>query len=402
MTIEAASRNPTLADVLARISVMDIAEKKRTELISALRTVGRVLNRPLDQIAADSKSLRRRLNEISPETAGVSPGRWANIRSLLRKALVLANFGASRMPKVPMLAEWSTLFRQLPNESARFRLSRMLRYLSGAGIGPEAVASEQLMTFGEALLGDPLIKDPGFTWRNTAWAWNTASRTIVGWPHIQISIQSRRETYTLPSTSFPQSFKYDVDAFLKRIAGTDLLAELPFRPVRPSTCRTREHQLYVAASALVHRGRDPASIRSLADLVTLDAFKEILRFFIERNGSKSSTAIEQLAGFLKSVARHWVRVDPPVLNQMTVIVKRIAVPQQGMTPKNRERLRPFQQEDNVAALLHLPARLMKEAASGRYRPFGLHSSPKSLWRSSCFWLGRYVSRTWCSWSWIPT
>jgi hypothetical protein len=44
----------------------------------------------------------------------------------------------------------------------------------------------------------------------------------------------------------------------------------------------REYQIRVFASALVLRGRDPATLTRLADLVAIDAFKEGLRFLLER------------------------------------------------------------------------------------------------------------------------
>ena len=60
---------------------------------------------------------------------------------------------------------------------------------------------------------------------------------------------------------------------------------------------------------LVMRGRDPASLTSLADLVTIDAFKDGLRFFLDRRGGQSSSMIADLACTLKAVARHHVRVE---------------------------------------------------------------------------------------------
>ena len=47
------------------------------------------------------------------------------------------------------------------------------------------------------------------------------------------------------------------------------------------------------SSALVHRGRDPQTLRSLADLVALDAFNEGLRFFYERRGRQTSSTIHR-------------------------------------------------------------------------------------------------------------
>jgi len=361
MTNENPSRSSSLADVLEVIARAGLTERRRADLSSAIRTVGRALNRPLEQVSAESKLLRRRLNDLSPAAAGVSEGRWANVRSHLRTALALAKLNTVHRTRQPMSQGWSDLFAQLPSKSARMRLTRLFHHLSALGIEPAVITATDLSAFGETLLSDALIKNPESSWREAAWTWNTARRMITGWPNVEVVIPSRKETYTLPNNIFPESFNRDVNAFLARIAGEDLVEELPFRPVRKSTRRTRERQLFAAASALVHRGKNPSSVQSIAHLVELQNYKEILRYFIERRGNTSSSAIEQLAGFLKSVAVHWVRVDAPVLHQMSLVAKRVAVPQQGMTAKNRERLRAFDDVDNVLALIHLPQRLMREA-----------------------------------------
>lgn len=57
---------------------------------------------------------------------------------------------------------------------------------------------------------------------------------------------------------------------------------------------TRAYQLRSFASAFVHCGRDPQALRSLADLVALDAFNDGLRFYYERRGKQSSSAIHDM------------------------------------------------------------------------------------------------------------
>ena len=81
-----------------------------------------------------------------------------------------------------------------------------------------------------------------------------------------MAIPKKRQPYTFPWSYFPPSLKDDVDRYLDRIAEHDLLEDLPFRPVRAETVAFRERQLRTFASALVHRGREPASLRRIADL----------------------------------------------------------------------------------------------------------------------------------------
>ncbi len=168
----------------------------------------------------------------------------------------------------------------------------------------------------------------------------------------------------MPWSTFPASLKQDVDAWLDRLAGRDFADDVPSRPVRPSTLATREYQLRSFASALVHRGRDPQGLRALADLVALDNFKEGLRFYYERNGKKTSSAIHEMASMLKGVATHWVKIEAADLVKLAAVAKNLAVQQDGLTRKNRDRLRPFDDPAKVQALLGLPARLREEVDRG--------------------------------------
>ena len=61
MSHQPASRvnsNLSLADVVSAARAAEIPERRRQELLAALRTVGRVLQRPLDRIPVDRRGIR--------------------------------------------------------------------------------------------------------------------------------------------------------------------------------------------------------------------------------------------------------------------------------------------------------------------------------------------------------
>jgi integrase len=118
--------------------------------------------------------------------------------------------------------------------------------------------------------------------------------------------------------------------------------------------------LRIAASALVLKGVDPQSIRSIADIVTLERFKLVLRFLLDRHGGQTSPQVAQIAAFLKSVARHWAKADDLVLLQMQKVASRLSTGRRGLTAKNRERLRSFDDPQTVALFLGLPQRIRRE------------------------------------------
>jgi hypothetical protein len=77
----------TLADVIMAIGQADLPDRRRQELTSAVRTVARALGRRVEEIPADPRLLANRLSEVAEVAIGLSPGRWANVKSLLRAAM---------------------------------------------------------------------------------------------------------------------------------------------------------------------------------------------------------------------------------------------------------------------------------------------------------------------------
>jgi len=116
----------------------------------------------------------------------------------------------------------------------------------------------------------------------------------------------------------------------------------------------------------VRTGRDAATLTSLSDLVEIDAFKTALRFLLDRAGGVATTGIGDLASSLKAIARHYVGVEPDHLKRMGAIIGRLSPGRRGLTETNMTRLRPFNEQENVAALLALPQELMRQAQRHRY------------------------------------
>jgi integrase len=324
-----------------------------------VRTVARLLGAPPEDIEADPAKLRRRLEAIAPAAAGLSRGRWNNVRSLVGKALALARPMLPGRTIAPLLPEWEQLLAPLSRSRATSLLAQA-RHLSVRGIRPADVTLADLEAYRDAIHNDRLRAKPEQTWDGIIWVWNACRREIEGWPDIEIPRPIRREVYVRPWSAFLPSLTADVDAFLIRLSGADLSEDGPSRPARPATLKTREYQLRVAASALVHKGVAPESIRSLAEVVTLERFKLILRFLLDRHDGQTSPQVAQMAAFLKGVAKHWAKADDLVLFQMQKVASRLSTARRGLTAKNRERLRPFDEPQTVALFLGMPQRIRRE------------------------------------------
>jgi hypothetical protein len=73
MSSQPASRvnlNLTLADIVPAARAAEIPQRRRQEIIAAVRTVGRVLQKPLDRILADPRHLSVKLQDVAPRAIG--------------------------------------------------------------------------------------------------------------------------------------------------------------------------------------------------------------------------------------------------------------------------------------------------------------------------------------------
>jgi integrase len=357
----------TLADLILLIQQANLSPIQKRDQISAVRTVARFLGAMPEDIEVDPAGLRRRLERMAPAAAGLSKGRWNNVRSLFGKALALARPMLPGRTTAPLLPEWEELFATLARNRAA-GLVALARHLGMKGVRPADVTLADLEGYRDAIHNDRLRAKPEQTWDTIIWTWNACRREIASWPDFEIPRAVRREVFARPWSDFPASLKSDVDAFLVRLSGADLSEDGPARPARAATLKTREYQLRLAASALVLKGVDPGSIRCVGDIVALDHYKLILRFLLDRHAGQTSPQVSQMAGFLKGVAKHWAKAEDLVLLQMQKVASRLSIGFRGLTKKNRERLRPFDDPGTVATFLGLPERIRREVEKDRRAP----------------------------------
>jgi integrase len=351
----------SLADVLAAVQIATLPARRRQEMASALRTIARVLDRPIERIPAHPRLLANRLSEVAPRACGISPARWNNVRALARAALALVQPISPGRQRNLLSPAWKRLADRLESRHVAVSLSRLLRFCSARGIDPDTVCNDTFEEF-RLFLSDSLLSDPDKVFIQTARAWRVSQAKIENWPRISVEVPDRRNRWTFKWDRFPASLRRDFNIWRDRLAGRDILDEMPFRAARETTLATREWQVRAFASALVRRGRDPATIRLLADLVEIEPFKEGMRYFLERNGNKRTAGIGGIAAALMAIARHHVRVEPPQLDRLVATVRRLSPDRRGgLTEVNRARLRQFDDHDNVRALLMLPATLTRMA-----------------------------------------
>jgi integrase len=355
----------TLIDQTARDE--GLPQRTRQNWIWALRAVARAAGTLPDAIPAHPEFLRALLERAAPASVGIGRAAWNNARSLLGKTLRRA--GLAALPghyQAPFSAEWGELWARLPAGTAlAFQLARLFHYASANAIGPSDVDDEVLGRFYRDLCAESIVRRPYEIYRGAVRSWNNAAERIAGWPQQRLSIPSRRRIFSAPWSAFPASLNADIEAYLRRAAEPDLSDDHFTRAQRPRTIETRRNQLRFFATAIVKSGIDPDLLVNIRAMLMPEMAARGLQHLVERNNGASGVQISNLADFLPTLAG---RLDVPedIVRKLRRIAGKLKVRQQGMTTRNREALRAFDDPKAVEALVNLPQSILREMrASGR-------------------------------------
>jgi integrase len=238
-----------------------------------------------------------------------------------------------------------------------------MAFCSWIAVAPNDVDDAVMEQFRAAIRDSDEIDNPETLVRIAIQAWNELAATNPNWPQRVLSMPApRTNRWTIEPQLFPESFRQDVDQWQEGLSKVDPEAEEGrIRPLRPESLRLHRHQVFKAASALVFTGRPIETVTSLACLVEVDAFKKILAHLRERQGGHPTTALLGLARTLKSIAKHKEQMSEQHVQRMGRICANYARDLEGRVSKSRVRLQTFEDERLLAALLHLPDRLLEEA-----------------------------------------
>lgn len=360
---------PSLADVIEALeTATDMTATQRRDAVSALRSMARYIGRDPDAVPANTEWLRQRLRQLHPRQLGVSEKRFQNVKSAVLTVLRMTVTNNKRHNAfTAMSPAFEALYRSVPAPTEGYKLSRLFRWCSAAGIAPEDLEDSHIAAFEEALLRESFQKNPGKVARNAVLAWNRMVASISGWPQRTLSRRSRRDAWTIPLDQFPASFQKEVDRWCALLAHDDLFDErAPLRPCRPATIAHRRFQIRMMASAIVHSGVPIAEVLSFGDIVAPARFKQGLAYILDRQGGAVTEANFTLASGLKAVARHYVRLSEEQLAELKRICSRLDQAADRYRLKNKDRLAQFDDPRNLAMLLHLPAHL--EALSSTAGP----------------------------------
>src|SRR5262245_51933893 len=267
--------SPTLANVNSALECADLSARRRGDLISAIHTAARLLNRNVAELPADMATLRQRLANIHHVQAGMSAKRLANVKSDLAAALRIADAALPKPAhKIVRTPEWDAFLGSLTPPWEGNCLTRLANYCSINSLSPSDVDDQVMERFRHHLSEASLAKDPDETRKRTTQAWNRCvKRTDLDLTVLYTPKSDRHRAIAL--AQFPVSFQADLEAWIKRLSNSEFWSgEGPAKPLRPFSLRNVRATIRQFASALVARGRPIEGITSLATLVEFDAYKD--------------------------------------------------------------------------------------------------------------------------------
>jgi integrase len=354
----------TFAELLLNVSGdSDLPESRRRSVCTSIRCFGRLLGQDLGTMPVELGAYRTILAEFSPRRAGIKHSRWSNIRSDILFALRYA--GVPAVPgrsMTPPSRKWAALLDLLGTSPSRYILPRFARHCTERGIEPGELDYGVIESFRVALEEASFADNVTRTVRHVIRAWNHAASHIEGWPDTQLALPPHPRRWTLPLSAYPQQLQEELQGCFARAATEDLFSHPIFQARRTSTVEGWRYQMRAYLGALVVRGHHPATLRTLAQLVEPEIAKTGLRYLVERSAERNRTRAHRVACLLVLLARDFLHVSAGQLEQLEYLC-RCLTPKggAGLTKKNRERLRPFDDPRHVGALLNLPQALLRHA-----------------------------------------
>jgi integrase len=357
-----ASAHPvTLADVLAGLEHNDtISATRLRDLRSAVQRVAGLLREEPGRVHLELPVISGKLAAVNPIAAGISAKTLANLRSAFLTAVKLSGLKpVQRSAGMPLSPAWVALMAQLSKRRAHLGLSRLARYASARGIDPEQISDAVITDFITAVREGSLHRRPNDLHRQVTLIWNEVAK-LSGFPPVTVaSFQPppKRIDWAL----LTRSLREDVERHLTWCSGVDPFAvDARPRPLAPRTLKLRRNQIHAAATALVESGLDPSAIGSLADLVSPENLKRILRRRLEAAGGRENAFNRDLGEALVQLAREWVKLGPGALTELKRLVGKMPMPPAGLTAKNKASLRQFDDPAVLRRLIELPNRLWAE------------------------------------------
>jgi hypothetical protein len=154
-----------------------LSESRRRDLRSAVNRVAQLLGNAPAAIPLAMGTIRDGLGAVNPIAVGMTPKRFANIRSDFVAAVKASGLAPVKIErKAALTPEWRQLFARLSGRRANLGLSRLGHYASAKGIEPGGVNDEIIDGLMAAVREGSLHQNPNALHRQVTLIWNEAAQ----------------------------------------------------------------------------------------------------------------------------------------------------------------------------------------------------------------------------------
>lgn len=353
-----AKGTPTLEDVCAHVNVRRQTETRRRDLISSLHRVAAAFGLPLCQLPANVAWLRAQLASLPALSLGKTDKTRANIRSNALAALEIAGLVLPRHNRTPLSPEWRALWGKL-SRSLKLALGSFARFCSHAGISPAAASDQHVRRFADALALASLRKEPARALYYLTTGWNKAATSISGWPTQRLTVPKRRLLIAPPEDILPKSFRDDLENYIRRMQALDPLdPDAPPRALAPATLAHRRRQIRRFFGELTQSGVNPQDLPDLRAMVRPEMARRGLGRMYDQHNRSTSGMIHGMAYTLLAIAKHYARLPEQEVRALRAFCAQLKPKQEGMTAKNRARLRQLNDPAQLRRILLMHEELL--------------------------------------------
>jgi integrase len=357
----------TLQDVLTGLDANPaLSETRRRDLRSAVNCFAALTDSRPSLIPLDLPAIRSILDLTVPIQAKVSRKRWANLRSDLAAAIAASGLlPMVNTASVELSDSWVSLFERAGVPYLRYGLSRFARWASERQIAPAAVNKALVNQFIAELLERSLVRNIIQLRQNVVRSWNALICRLPNEGLQPIAVTKIQHGQPrVPWNELPQAFRDDVDHYMKWASVPDPLDDNARRkPLARKTLHLRRDQIHSAVTSAVAAGVRSGDLVNLGCLVEIDTFKKIFRHRFEAEGRKLTAYTHGVAGTLVAVAAEWVKVPSDHLSMLKAVRRKLGQIKFGLTDKNKNFLRKFDDRRVLARLLNLPDKLWRQRTS---------------------------------------
>lgn len=347
---------------------------RRTALQGAIRRVGKWIDLPLERIPSDRKVLRKTVEGLNHSQIGITKKTLANTVSLLNAALDLHGKRADKA-RTMLSPEWTAALDLIETEWLRFKVLQFARYCDANDIKPcdvNEATFDAWQLWREEYAS--LTKDPSRAVQDGRKAWNKAC-ALTGFPGSPIKIPSKRKSRLVPLDQLPTSLATELEAYRLYLTqarnqpgglrgltrpDTKLNERARSKPVSERVATERVNAIRMAATSLIETGEEaPEDLTSISDIVSADSAALTAELIISRTGNVSEYP-HTIVKHLRSVAADWLTCDDAERDAFNTVLRWLSdqAGLGGLTQRNRARLLPFSNPENVARLISLPAQIM--------------------------------------------